>query len=107
MDITEYGVLRSSTEYLQYPASQIPLPTSLATSLYMCILMPCLHGYPATGDVATWLRAISMTTIVPDYQEGARSATIITRLRARALAKFGEVDTVPVSENSLKYDTFC
>ena len=34
-------------------------------------------GYPATGYVATWLRAISMTTLVPDYQEGARSATII------------------------------
>ena len=59
-----------------------------------------LHGYVATG-----LRAISMTTLVPDYQEGVRSATIITR--ARALDKFGEVDTVPVSENSLKYNTFC
>ena len=47
-------------------------------------------GYVATslrGYMATWLRAISMTTLVPDYQEGARSATIITR----ALAKFGEV----------------
>ena len=66
-------------------------------------------GYPATGYVATCLRAISMTTLttkrerVPDYQEGARSATFITR----ALAKFGEVDSVPVSENSLKYNTFC
>ena len=28
-------------------------------------------------------------------------------LRARALAKFDEVDTIPVSENSLKYNTFC
>ena len=28
-------------------------------------------------------------------------------LRAPSLAKFGEVDTVPVSENSLKYNTFC
>ena len=41
-----------------------------------------LRGYMATwlhGCVATWLRAISMTTLlVPDYQEGARSATIIT-----------------------------
>ena len=36
-------------------------------------------------------------------KEGARSATIITR----TFAKFGEVDTVPVSENSLKYNTFC
>ena len=43
---------------LQYPASQIPLPTSLATSPYMCIPMPwpdayCLHGYAATGYAAT------------------------------------------------------
>ena len=69
-----------------------------------------LHGHLASwihGYVATSLRAISMTTLVPDYQEGARSATIITRLRARALAKFVEVDRVPVSENSLKYNTFC
>ena len=32
---------------------------------------------------------------------------LLLALRARALAKFGEVDTVPVSENSLKYNTFC
>ena len=66
------------------------------------LLATWLHGY-----MATWLRAISMATLVPDYQEGARSAIIITRPWARALAKFGEVDTVPVSENSLKYNTFC
>ena len=30
---------------------------------------------------------------------------MIVALRAPSLAKFGEVDTVPVSENSLKY--FC
>ena len=39
-----------------------------------------IHGYMATrlrGYVVTWLRAISKTTLVPDYQEGARSATII------------------------------
>ena len=43
-------------------------------------------------------------------KEGARSATIIARpsgLRPRAFAKCGEVDIVPVSENSLKYNTFC
>ena len=41
-----------------------------------------LHGYMGTwlhSFVDTWLCAISMTTLVPDYQEGARSATIITR----------------------------
>ena len=41
-----------------------------------------LHGFVDTwlhDCVATWLRAISMTTLVPDYQEGACSATIITR----------------------------
>ena len=41
-----------------------------------------LRGYEATwlrGYMATWLHAISMTTLVPDYQEGARSARIITR----------------------------
>ena len=32
-------------------------------------------------------------------KEGARS---VLALRARPLAKFGEVDTVPVSENSFK-----
>ena len=32
---------------------------------------------------------------------------MIVALRAPSLAKFGEVDTVPVSENSLKYNTFC
>ena len=103
---------------LQYPASQIPLPTSLATSPYMCIPMPwpdayCLHGYAATGYVATgymatWLRAISMTTFVPDYTKRERVARqSLLALRARALAKFGEVDAVPVSENSLKSNTFC
>ena len=38
-----------------------------------------LHGYLATslrGYMATWQRTISMTTLVPDYQEGVRSATI-------------------------------
>ena len=62
------------------------------------------------GFVATWLCAISMTTLVPDYQEEARSATprqLLLALGARTLAKFGEADTVPVSENSLKYNTFC
>ena len=40
-----------------------------------------LHGFGATwlrGYVDTWLCAISMTTLVPDYQEGVRSTTIIT-----------------------------
>ena len=32
---------------------------------------------------------------------------MIVALRAPSLAKFGEVATVPVSENSLKYNTFC
>ena len=32
---------------------------------------------------------------------------MIVALHALSLAKFGEVDTVPVSENSLKYNTFC
>ena len=32
---------------------------------------------------------------------------MIVALRAPSLAKFGEVDTIPVSENSLKYNTFC
>ena len=32
---------------------------------------------------------------------------MIVALRAPSVAKFGEVDTVPVSENSLKYNTFC
>ena len=32
---------------------------------------------------------------------------MIVALRAPSLAKFGEIDTVPVSENSLKYNTFC
>ena len=32
---------------------------------------------------------------------------MIVALRAPSLAKFGEVDKVPVSENSLKYNTFC
>ena len=32
---------------------------------------------------------------------------MIVALRAPSLAKFGEVDTVPVGENSLKYNTFC
>ena len=31
---------------------------------------------------------------------------MIVALRAPSLAKFGEVDTIPVSENSLKYNTF-
>ena len=32
---------------------------------------------------------------------------MVVALRAPSLAKFGEVDTVAVSENSLKYNTFC
>ena len=32
---------------------------------------------------------------------------MVVALRAPSLAKFGEVDTVPVSENSFKYNTFC
>ena len=32
---------------------------------------------------------------------------MIVALRAPSLAKFGEVDTVPVIENSPKYNTFC
>ena len=46
------------------------------------LLATRLRGYVATwlhGYMGTWLRAISMATLVPDYQEGARSATIITR----------------------------
>ena len=67
-----------------------------------------LHGYLATwlhGCVATWLRAISMTTLTTRRERVARQSLLA--LRVRALAKFGEVDTVPVSENSLKYNTFC
>ena len=67
-----------------------------------------LRGYVATwlhGCVATWLRAISMTTLTTRRERVARQSLLA--LRARALAKFGEVDTVPVSENSLKYNTFC
>ena len=40
-------------------------------------------------------------------KEGARARQSLLALRARAFAKFGEVDTVPVGENSLKYNTFC
>ena len=32
---------------------------------------------------------------------------MIVALRAPSLAKFGEVDTIPVNDNSLKYNTFC
>ena len=32
---------------------------------------------------------------------------MIVARRVPSLAKFGEVDTVPVSENNLKYNTFC
>ena len=69
-----------------------------------------LRGYMATwlrGYVATWLRAISMTALVPDTKRERVARQSLLALRARALAKFGEVDTVPVSKNSLKYNTFC
>ena len=39
------------------------------------------------------------------FSQGCRRAS--NDCRAPSLAKFGEVDTVPVSENSLKYNTFC
>ena len=52
-----FFIHKSIGESLQYSASQIPLPTSLATSPYMCIQMPT--AYMAMQLLATWLRAIS------------------------------------------------
>ena len=37
---------------------------------------------------------------IPGGEGGSAWAESLPALRARALAKFGEVDTVPVSENS-------
>ena len=58
-------------------------------------------GYPKGRNVERAL-GFSLTGIVstsPNLaKEGARSAATLLALRARALAKFGEVDTVPVSE---------
>ena len=67
-------------------------------------------GYPKGRNVERAL-GFSLTDTVstsPNLaKEGARSATIITRpSRARALAKFGEVDTVPVSEKPSALSTF-
>ena len=62
-------------------------------------------GYPKGRNVERAL-GFSLTGTVstsPNLaKEEARSATIITRPSARTLAKFGEVDTVPVSEKYTK-----
>ena len=67
-------------------------------------------GYPKDRNVERAL-GFSLTGTVstsPNLaEEGARSATInILALRAHALAKFGEVDTGPVSEKPSALSTF-
>ena len=53
-----------------------------------------------------YLRLFSLTGTVSTLPNLGKGRVMIVALRAPSSAKFGEVDTVPVSENSLKYNTF-
>ena len=80
----DFGVMHQSAHMLDSH-----VPHTYNNYQYQVILG--LSHFSLTGTVST----------SPNLaKEGARSVTIITRPLGLILAKFGEVDTVPVSENS-------